>query len=186
MSGSAARKSSESFEVMEQLKEMTQLEWFWLYGNNGVLSTWLHKYNVPYSLILTRWGICFNFNMITTEELLNVNETSRDFHYNADIVNFVFVASLDSNAIDFDAPFPWHAASNHRTLINYFFNGIYNNGNPLVEQDGYHIIFHSNFEFPFAEEKNHIWIGTQQFVTIDIDPVVYEADDSMSEMKVVE
>jgi hypothetical protein len=182
-------RSDESLKlhnVLERLKSFTQVEWFWKYGNYGSLATWLNKYSVLFSLIMTRWGLCFNFNMIAVNELLNVNETSRDFHYEANIKNHAYLASLDSNTLDSNETFPWRATNSHRSLIISFFRSAYNDENPYVSQSGYHMILHSSYEFPFYEEENHIWVGSEHFTTVDISPVVFEADESMAELTVEE
>jgi hypothetical protein len=183
---STSNKSFELYNALENLKAVTQLEWFSKYGENGLLATWLSKYTVMFSLIMTRWGLCFNFNMIAAHELLNVNETSSDFHYEANIKNLVYVPSLDSNTLDLNKTYPWRVHNNQRSLIFYLFKSSYIDKNPFVIQSGYHVIFHSNFEFPFTDEENHLRIGTKEFLTVDINPVVYEADDSMDELSVEE
>ena len=173
-------------DIMKNLENFTQYEWFTKYGSNGVIPTWLNKYHVPFSLILTQWGLCFNFNMIPSSNLLHINQTSSDFHYNANIVNLAYIPSLDSNALDSNETFPWVAKNNRRHLILYFNDEMYQENNPFVERQGYHLIFHSNFEMPFEDEKNHIRIGSGKFVTVDFSPAVYEADDSLLELNVNE
>jgi hypothetical protein len=179
-------QSLEQFTIIERLKTMTQIEWFSKYADNGVIATWLNKYSVPFSLIMTKWGLCFNFNMISVEELLHVNDTSADFYYKADIANIIYISSMGANALYSDDPFPWKAVNSKRYLIIYFYGHNYVMENPFDELQGYHMIFHSNYEFPSAEGKNQLRIGTKSFTTIDINPVVYEADESLMELKITE
>lgn len=150
--------------------------------NFGVISTWLNKYTVPYSLILTRWGLCFNFNLVASSELLNLNETSSNFHYTADNNVLAYIPSLDSNSLELNETVPWIASNSRRYLLIYFDDKKYRKDNPFVTVQGFHLIFHSNFELPFEEERNHVLIGARRFVTISINPIVYEADESLEEL----
>lgn len=121
--------------------------------------------------------------MISSSELIAVNETSPDFHYNADIVNPVYIASIKSNSFELNVTFPWSATNRRRFLIIYFDNTKYVETNPFVELQGYRMIFHSNYEFPFLDEKNHVIMSPKKFITVDINLHVYEADESLTEME---
>lgn len=67
-----------------------------------------------------------------------------------------------------------------------FVDKYYQDQNPFVERQGYHLIFHSNFELPFEDEKNHVRVGAKEFITVDIKPAVFEFDDSLTELNVHE
>lgn len=173
----------ENGDLLQTLEDITQMNWFM---NYGVIATWLNRFTVPFSLILTQWGLCFNFNMIASSTLFNLNQTSSDLHYDANIINPAYIPSLDSNTFDLNETFPWKATNNRRFLILYFINDLYEEDNPFVERQGYHVIFHNNFEMPFESEKNHVRIGKYHFVTVDFSPVVHVADDSLHELHVNE
>lgn len=175
--------SFDQSDLFNNLGNVSQLYWL---TNFGVIPTWLNKYTVPFSLILSRWGLCFNFNMIESSKLLHYNETSPDFHYNANNKVLAYIPSLDSNTVDLNETVPWTASNNRRFLILYFHGSNYQDDNPYVERQGYHLVFHNNDEMPFDDEKNHVWIGTAKFVTVDFSPVQYEADDSLLELDVEE
>jgi hypothetical protein len=158
------------FNVREQLEAVAQIYWFM---TDGVVPMWLDKYTVPFSFILTRWGVCFNFNMVPWQELVNVNETSSDFYFNANISK-PDLALLNNT-------FPWRASNS----IRYFKINLrpeYSNYNPFVAQKGFHLILHSNFEFPFSENRNHFFVGTWELFNVDMKPIVYEADESMEDL----
>jgi hypothetical protein len=179
-----AMEKAKSFtnEVFDLLKEITQIDWFTRYGNNGVLATWLNKYSVPFALIITEYGLCFNFNMINSLELLKTNETSSDFHYKADLIYPAYIPSLDSNTFDLNQSAPWSSSNNRRNLLIYFNGENYRDDNPLVEKGGYHVIFHNSFELPSGDEKNHVYVDNKGFLTVDIIPTVFEADDSLMDL----
>ena len=171
-----------SEQVFDHLKNITQTDWFTRYLNYGLVSVWNNKYSVPFSLILTRWGLCYNFNLLGSSELLNMNDTSADFHYKADVINLAYIPNIDSNSINMNESAPWSALNNQRFLTINFNTLNYKLDNPFEEMQGFHMIFHSNFEFPFATKKNHFQMGFSQYLSVDIIPIVYEADDSLQEL----
>lgn len=173
----------EDKNVFSNLELVTQLWWFIHYG---VIATWLNKYTVPFSFVLTRWGICFNFNMIASSELYYKNETSFEFHHSPGIILKPYIPSLDAYTYDLNQSFPWSVSNNRRFLIIYFKDQYYQEMNPFIERQGYHLIFHSNYEMPFEDEKNHIRVASDEFVTIDIKPIVHTADDSLHELEINE
>lgn len=148
----------------------------------GVIATWMNKYSIPFSLILTQFGLCFNFNMINSSELLKIDEISSDFHYNANLIYPGYIHSMGSNTLDLNQSLPWHAQNSQRHLLTYFYGKNYRDENPWVEKRGYHVIVHSNFEFPYDNEKNHIYVDPENFITIDINPIMLEADESLMEL----
>lgn len=44
-------------------------------------ANWAQEFNTFISEIITPYGLCFNFNMAQSHDLLNLNSTSDDFHY---------------------------------------------------------------------------------------------------------
>lgn len=173
-----------SNDTLDEMRKITQIQWFMHFG---VISTWLNKYSVPYSLILTRWGLCFNFNMVASSELLNANTTSPDFQYEADNVVLAYIASLDSNSVELNETFPWIAKNSRRHLLLYFpQEHEHRQDDPTEELQGFHLIFHSNFEFPSKGTKNHVRINDLSFVTIDFNPIVHEADESLQDVTAYE
>lgn len=120
--------------------------------------------------------------MIPSSELYYKNETAIDFHHSAGIVLKPYIPSLDEYTSELNETFPWSASNNRRYLIIDFIEKYYQDQNPFVERQGYHMIFHSNFEMPFEDEKNHVRVGAKEFVTVDIKPIVYETDDSLDEL----
>lgn len=55
---------------MENLRNLTLWNWF----NDTFEATWLQKFDVPVSEVITKWGICMNFNLYKSESLLNLDE----------------------------------------------------------------------------------------------------------------
>jgi hypothetical protein len=55
-------------DFLATLKNQTQETWFW----TEVFVSWRGQYDAPISRILTKWGICFNFNLLPASELLNM------------------------------------------------------------------------------------------------------------------
>lgn len=175
----ATENTKQDDGFFDKMTAITQVDWF---QDFGMISTWQNKYSVWYSLILTRFGLCYNFNMVNSSKLLKIEKTSKDFHYKADQNTLAYIRAMGSNTLELNQSFPWTASNSRRHLIVDFYEKNYQSGNPLNEKRGYHLIFHSNFEFPFLDEKNHIFVDPENFMTVDIVPVVFKADDTLTDL----
>lgn len=56
--------------LLPELRRRTQLDWF----TNCVSLEWLGQYSTSVSLVLTRFGFCFSFNMRPIETLLRFDK----------------------------------------------------------------------------------------------------------------
>ena len=54
---------------LQRLKEVSQLDWL---TNGGFTGRWKFKYNLLFSLVVTRFGFCFSFNLAPAESLLHL------------------------------------------------------------------------------------------------------------------
>jgi Amiloride-sensitive sodium channel len=175
--------SSETLNFVELLRPTAQLNWF-----EDMKSDWLLKYTTQYSMTLTRWGLCFTFNMLASHELLNLNETSRDFHFKVDIRNQLIKYWLDSDAHseNFNSSMPWHASHKGVGFFAFFNDSKYLVENPFVVKDGFLVIVHSNFEFPSTELENHFRVPKSSYVFVDLIPVVHSSTDSLGDLSAEE
>jgi hypothetical protein len=55
--------------MIDDMKSLTQFDWFL-----DSRYTWLNYFRVPFALVPSKYGLCFNFNMVDSLELLNLNE----------------------------------------------------------------------------------------------------------------
>lgn len=168
-------------DTLNNLKTLTQVEWF---KEGGITATWLNKYSVFFSLIPTRWGLCYNFNMAPSSELLHINNTAPEFHFKADNVRKAMNQGTKAGSNELSVTFPWVALDARRYLYLYFDTQGYREDNPFVDLRGFHLIFHSNFEFPFHDSKNHVRVPFRSYLQIDINPIVREFDDSLMDLAV--
>jgi Amiloride-sensitive sodium channel len=175
--------SSENLNFFEILKPTAQLDWF-----RDMKSNWMLKYTTQYSMTLTRWGLCFTFNMLASHELLNLNQTSRDFHFKVDFRNPFNMYWLDEGLYseDFNSSMPWHASRKGVGLYAYFNDSKYVVENPFIVQDGFLVIVHSNFEFPSVELENQVLVQKKFYVFVDLIPVVYSTSDTLSDLSAEE
>jgi hypothetical protein len=173
--------SSETLNFVKLLRPTAQLDWF-----EDMESNWLLKYTTQYSMTLTRWGLCFTFNMLASHELLNLNETSRDFHFKVDIRNPFYMYWLGTYTEDFNSSLPWHASRKGVRLSADFNDRKYQAKNPFIVQDGFLVMVHSNFEFPSAELENHVLVPKSSYVFVDLIPAVHSSTDSLSDLNVEE
>jgi hypothetical protein len=56
-------------KFLDTLKKSTQRDWFW----KSIAKVWKQNFSPLFSEVLTKWGICFNFNLMPADELLNIN-----------------------------------------------------------------------------------------------------------------
>lgn len=61
--------SSKNLNI-DTLKKLTQFDWY----DKRFSAQWKWKYAVNFSLVLNKWGYCFNFNMLSAEKLLRLDE----------------------------------------------------------------------------------------------------------------
>jgi hypothetical protein len=54
-------------DFFDTLNQQTQETWFW----NEVEVSWRDRFAAPISKILTKWGFCFNFNLLPADEMFN-------------------------------------------------------------------------------------------------------------------
>jgi hypothetical protein len=57
-------------DFIETLSNQTQDNWFW----NEVEVEWRERFTAPISKVLTKWGFCFNFNLMPAEELFHTEK----------------------------------------------------------------------------------------------------------------
>ena len=55
---------------MGKLRAITQFEYFML----GSLGEFKNRYSIPFSLVLTKHGICFNFNREPAESMFHLDK----------------------------------------------------------------------------------------------------------------
>jgi hypothetical protein len=53
--------------MLNDMKSLTQFDWF---KNFGLTVTWKYINCVPLALIPTKYGLCFNFNIVNSSKLL--------------------------------------------------------------------------------------------------------------------
>lgn len=62
--------SASTSKLLTTLRNRTQSKWFY----NEVKAGWQQKYSVPFQEILTKWGYCFNFNLMSPNDLFHINK----------------------------------------------------------------------------------------------------------------
>jgi amiloride-sensitive sodium channel len=147
------------------LSKQTQDTWFW----NEVNAVWRARYAAPISKVLTKWGFCFNFNLLPADELLN-SEVSNDFFHVTEDVN------CSSNVLNESMPYKMPSldiALSINVRFRKFFNYKYNYNNSLQPLAMMRVIAHSPYELTS-------YMG-QEFIhtSIEISSVVVEPEIQM-------
>lgn len=60
---------------------MNDFEKEFMTGTVALAHFWINEYKEYASEIMTQWGLCFTYNIAFSHDLLHVNVTSDDFHY---------------------------------------------------------------------------------------------------------
>ncbi|KAL7031154.1 hypothetical protein ACKWTF_006916 [Chironomus riparius] len=133
------------------------------------------------SEIITPWGLCFTYNIAFSNDLLDVNATSEDFHY--EYSNKMF------GNFDFDAPptdFPYKLSTSKAGLWVGFKYSFFTSYKFLENDfDGYVVSFHNPYELPTKNSKI-IKFNKQIQTMILIDPSISTTDESLMEYEPAE
>lgn len=62
--------SYDANDFVSQLKNITQFEFF----SSNVVGEYNKRFSMPFSPILTKYGFCFNFNLVPAESLLHLEK----------------------------------------------------------------------------------------------------------------
>ena len=145
------QKTNSSYDTnafVATLKKITQIEYF----NSNVFGQWEERLSLPFSLILTEHGFCFNFNLMPADSLLHLDKVSEDFHYSSD-----FLVGLDIHEpVISKTPTPWSCSEMKadmyiaflQSFINKEKNVTYDDSNPFQPLEGFHLIVHNTDELP--------------------------------------
>lgn len=165
--------------LLEQLEPEKSSQFNWFYDHARI--SWLNRFKVPFTKIVTKWGLCMNFNMIPADKLLNIDSVSKDLVYN--------LSSYDSlpKQSSFADPTPWNVLRTGTVLkivlkqdstakYPYYTSSI-----AFEEFDGVRIIVHNTDEFPTNPKQNY-FMPLQSVVDISIDLQVILVDDDFRSM----
>lgn len=163
--------------------------------------TWMRQYDIPIALIVTKFGLCFNFNLMPSKKLLNHSEyffllvflhfsklfacrISLNFQYNY-IMRTVFI-NQQSNEISTrieNDKFPINPASD-KQMLNIGIENI-DIDTDITSLGGCQMIMHNVDEYPF-EDKNLFTLTDGTMQILEITPVVTEAHESLASTTVFE
>ena len=168
-------------QFMLKLKEITQFQFF----SSCVFGEWRQRYSLPFSLILTKHGLCFNFNLIPAESLLHLDKVAKDFQYTQ---NFL-VSSNDHALAKSKQPLPWMGYFSENDLFTIQLYGsrnfknkivVYDISNPFQPLRGWRIIIHSTDQLPSSSDFQFI-LETWTLVRLKIKPIVLMIDDDLKQ-----
>lgn len=160
-------------------------------------AVWNEMFATEFHEILTRWGLCYSFNIINSTQLFNLEQVSSDFHYEM----FISVGSFTSvyvwTANVMDEPNPMKTRSFElgfvASLVDvddhdpdlYNGNYTYNRYNPMSIFEGYHLIFHDPKELPDLNSVHHYTIPGQNLI-FWISPHMINIEDSLKDLTINE
>ena len=83
------QKTNDSYDANNfepTFKKITQFEYF----NSNVFGQWEERFSLPFSLILTEHGFCFNLNLMPADSLLHLDKVSKDYYSSEFLVGLNF------------------------------------------------------------------------------------------------
>lgn len=129
---------------------------------------WIGEYQYFISEIITKWGFCYSYNMAFSHDVLNLNLTSKDFHY------LIAHRYINQNEWTYQQPpkkLPKRLfISNIGLWVGFGFE--YEGQTRGLESDlfdGYTILIHNPYELP--SEKSRMFrfhSNTRSHVPIDV------------------
>jgi acid-sensing ion channel, other len=150
------------------LSKQTQNNWFW----NEVTTVWRARYSTPISKVLTKWGICFNFNLLPAKELFNFEVSDDFFHQTVNSPREVLNESMPYKMPSLDIALSINVR--FRNIIKYK----YNNNNSLQPLALMRVIVHSPFEMPsyMGQEFFHTSVRISSVI---VEPEIQMIDESL-------
>lgn len=138
---------------------------------------WAIETDIYLSEIITSHGLCFTFNIAQSEDVLLLNKTNQDFHFQ--------LVSLDNNRNDrMDAPKvprktgTWSPSGFQQGISSFpSWYGYY------IENDfdGFFYYIHDPYELPSSKTELKLHFGKN--LMIFIDPLKYTIDDSIADFE---
>lgn len=185
--------------ILEDMKDLVQNDWFY---DRGLLPSWNLRYSVPMSLIPTKHGLCFNFNMVDASDLFNfdkyVNEkskqfkkqahtfrTSQDFNSSRSYENEFLYIDTNTDSEKIDQEFPLHPPDRESILQVSFYTEKYSILNSLFVYDGFLLLMHDTDEFPMQTKFHHL-VNMKTCVILTMLPKFTEAHETLQAMSIDE
>lgn len=128
------------------------------------------------SEILTPFGLCFTFNAAQSHDLLNIESTSSDFHYQLFELRYTKfrMSNIVRQVPETESREPGGLYMFHEIRMDTF--------KPIISKDniGYPVFLHDPFELPTQFSKIFL-INSNEMNAISIDVQINDIDDSIVE-----
>ena len=139
---------------------------------------WIKDLKLFGNEIITPWGLCFSFNMAHSRDLLNLNTTSSDFHYQYTAAKLSDYKKLVHQLSE---PIPRKISTMKAGLfVNLLPN--FEEFQQVIENniDGYLFILHDPYELPSRNAKS--FRAKMLFRTnVILRPLLHEIDESLND-----
>jgi hypothetical protein len=140
---------------------------------------WKNVYTVWKAEILTELGLCYTFNIAEAKNVLNLNETSSDFHFQHFVNDHRFQSMKELET-------PLKSDDKSTGLYSIFDQHPENVFSILDDFDGVFVMIHNPYELPSIETAVNIHALFCDFVTILIVPEVINTDTALKKLDVEE
>lgn len=147
----------------------------------SVVFSWIGK-NEPYCTeIITQWGLCFTYNIAFSHDLLDINSTSNDFHYQ-------YFKRRRIEKLNEPPPqnFPKKLSTSRAGLwVGFTDVNDVMEGQSVYKFDGFLVLFHNSYELP-SKKSQIIQFNPNLQAKVFINPKLNAIDESLLDYEPVE
>lgn len=150
---------------------------------NNVMFLLSNNYEEYISEIITPWGLCHTYNMAFSFDMLNLDSTSDDFHYQH-VFRRDHNAKIDRGHLEL---YPKKISTSYQGLWVGFGYLPWDFVEDYVQNDfyGYVVLFHESFELPSFNSKV-FKVNTNLRTNVVINPQLNSIDESLYEYEPAE
>lgn len=139
-------------------------------ANNHFSFTFAMHFRYFLAEMITPYGLCYTFNSVESLKLLNINETSNDFHFELFPMQSGITYLPELPLRDLKSPMGLEISLH---ALRQEYNKIISN-----EFSGFYVILHDPYELPSSSSKTFI-INLDETIEIKIMPQTVVADESI-------
>lgn len=138
---------------------------------------WTKQFQVIYTKVIGRRGVCFTFNFPTSNMIFNIDELSSDFIFNKTTVTFTHISLKDTKIPDY----PLKTTNAELGMYVELTTRHWNNGilfESMQHENGYHLTFHDPFEMVSKDSPSYFAVFTETTL-YKVIPNKFDYDDSI-------
>lgn len=149
--------------------------------NSQDKGNWTKDYQVNYTEVIGRNGLCYTFNFPSSEKIFNTNETSKKFIYKKSFSSATLIGFRETRKVDYPLR-TLHAELGIEAKIlgdrYQYYEGDSFYFQPMHAENGFQLTFHDPFEILSKESPSYLAMLNRRTL-FKINPNKFEYDDSI-------